>query len=55
MIVTALCSPSRAQFLTGRYGHYNGVANNHVHFPTENATWATRLHAAGYPIAYVGK
>lgn len=55
MVVTALCSPSRAQFLTGRYGHYNGVANNQVHFPVENETWATHLQAAGYNTAYIGK
>ena len=41
--VTAVCSASRAEFLTGRYSHFNGVANNQTHFPVDSATWATGL------------
>src|SRR6059058_6092503 len=33
-VTVSLCSPSRAVFLTGRYTHVNGVANNHTPFPT---------------------
>src|SRR5207249_967909 len=29
-VVNSLCSPSRACFLTSRYSHFNGVANNHT-------------------------
>src|SRR5438876_553741 len=31
-VVNSLCAPSRASFLTGRYGHLNGVVNNHTPF-----------------------
>lgn len=54
-VVNALCAPSRATFLTGRYGHANGVVNNHTPFPTENVTHASLLRGAGYRTGYVGK
>jgi arylsulfatase A-like enzyme len=54
-VVNALCSPSRAVFLTGRYNHFNGIANNHTPFPTNNVTHASLLRAAGYATAYIGK
>jgi len=54
-VVNSLCSPSRACFLTGRYNHVNGVANNHTPFPTDNVTYATLLRAARYTTGYVGK
>lgn len=54
-VVNALCSPSRAVYLTGRYNHLNGIANNHTAFPTNNVTHATLLREAGYATAYVGK
>lgn len=52
---TAVCSPSRAEFLTGQYSHQNGVASNRIHFPTDNVTWATALKGVGYTTAYIGK
>lgn len=54
-VVSALCAPSRAAFLTGRYNHLNGVANNHTPFPADNVTWASLLGKAGYATAYCGK
>ncbi len=54
-VVHSLCSPSRAAFLTGLYGHRNGVLDNRTPFPETNATWATSLRDAGYATAYFGK
>src|SRR5262249_28186454 len=49
------CSPSRTAFLTGRYNHLNGIANNHTPFPADTVTYATLLQKAGYTTGYVGK
>jgi arylsulfatase A-like enzyme len=54
-VVSSLCSPSRACFLTGQYNHRNGVANNHSPFPENSVTHATLLRAAGYTTGYIGK
>lgn len=56
-VVNSLCAPSRSVFLTGRYSHLNGVANNHTPFPAENTptTWSALLKNAGYATGYVGK
>src|SRR5262245_57971678 len=56
-VVNSLCAPSCSVYLTGRYSHLNGVANNHTPFPSENIpkTWSAILKAAGYATGYVGK
>ncbi len=54
-VVNALCSPSRACFLTGRYSHHNGIANNRTPFDERSATHASLLRQAGYTTGYVGK
>src|SRR5262245_57709263 len=54
-VVNSLCSPSRACFLTGRYNHLNGVANNHTPFPADAVTYTGLLRQAGYSTGYVGK
>lgn len=54
-VVNSLCAPSRASFLTGCYGHVNGIVNNHTQFNEKNVTHASMLRAAGYKTAYLGK
>ncbi len=54
-VVNSLCAPSRASFLTGCYGHVNGVRNNQTPFPVDNVTHASLLRQAGYVTGYVGK
>jgi arylsulfatase len=62
---TALCSPTRSTFLTGRNHHLNGFATisesstgfpgYNSHIPPENATMATILRDAGWSTFWVGK
>jgi N-acetylglucosamine-6-sulfatase len=52
---TALCSPSRATFLSGNYSHVHGVANNFTEYPVKMQSWPGLLRAAGYRTAYIGK
>jgi arylsulfatase A-like enzyme len=54
-VTLSLCAPSRAVFMTGRYNHLNGIANNQTPFPTDSVTHATALKPAGYVTAYIGK
>ena len=62
---TALCSPTRSTFLTGRNHHQNGFATisesstgfpgYSSHIPPTNATMANVLREAGYSTYWVGK
>lgn len=53
-VVNSLCAPSRATYMTGRYGHSNGIVNNHTPF-TDPQTVASLLDEAGYATGYIGK
>src|SRR5262245_57076386 len=44
-VVNALCSPSRACFLSGKYSHVNGVYNNRTPLSDKLATHASILRA----------
>lgn len=58
IVTTPLCCPSRATFITGEYGHNNGVRQNNPGYPDLNSTdnvlpvW---MQNAGYTTALVGK
>src|SRR6186713_931516 len=62
---TALCSPTRSTFLTGRNHHQNGFATisesstafpgYNSHIPPSNATMANVLRDAGWATFWVGK
>lgn len=55
-VTTALCSPSRACFLTGAYAHRHGVMTNENNDPDPAfQTFPQVLQKAGYETAYVGK
>lgn len=52
---TALCSPSRASFLSGQYAHRHRVLNNFTDYPAALPSYPAGLRAAGYETAYIGK
>jgi arylsulfatase A-like enzyme len=54
-VVNALCSPSRACYLSGRYNHANGIWNNSTPLDEKHATHASILRSEGYSTGYVGK
>ncbi len=52
---TALCSPSRASFLTGVSPYQHGVWNNFTPWSEQNRTFFEYLKPVGYSTAFIGK
>ncbi len=54
---TALCSPSRASFLTGQYAHTHGITDNLARNEQSHRlnTFPKMLDAVGYDTAFIGK
>jgi arylsulfatase A-like enzyme len=53
--VNSLCAPARANLLTGKHTHANGVRNNFTRFDGSQQTFPKLLQAAGYETAVIGK
>ncbi|MEH0158042.1 sulfatase [Limibacter armeniacum] len=51
----ALCGPSRAVLLTGKYSHKNGFRHNADKFDASQPTFINALDSAGYETAVIGK
>ncbi len=54
-VTNALCAPSRATILTGKYAHLHGVKDNATRFDSTQLTFPRLLQQAGYRTALFGK
>lgn len=55
-VVTPLCAPSRAAFLTGLYGHTSGFRTNNGPWPESfPPSFLSVAQSAGYRTAFIGK
>jgi len=55
LCTNAICGPSRACILTGKYSHVNGFKANSDTFDGSQPTFPKMLQAAGYKTAIIGK
>jgi len=54
-VTNALCGPSRASFLTGKYSHNHGLRRNGMYLSKNQMTFPEVLKEAGYETAFIGK
>ena len=54
-VTNAICGPSRAVALTGKYSHINGYKDNRSNFDGNQQTFPKLLQAAGYHTMMIGK
>lgn len=54
-VTNAICAPSRAVILTGKFSHINGVTDNSKVFDASQTTYPKLLQKAGYQTAMIGK
>lgn len=52
---SAVCTPSRGCFMTGRYPQAHGAASNDIPLNRDEVTFAELLRRAGYRTGYAGK
>jgi arylsulfatase A-like enzyme len=50
-----VCTPYRAQLMTGRYGHTTGVIHNDIRLPDSEIVISELMKKAGYATGYIGK
>jgi len=50
-----VCTPYRAQLMTGRYGHTTGVIHNDIRVPDKERLLPEIMKSHGYTTGYVGK